>query len=608
MRISKIKIHNYRSIRDLEMECKPLVVMLGPNNHGKSNIISALEFALLTSAKPAPKDFCVFGEENKKLWVELTFHELTMQEKVTFNRYLRYDNSFCVRKTAYLNEAGSIEIFYNGYVTEPEEWWLKKDNIDRLTDRAVIDETPLNNLVNGRLTKVNIEEAQRQYINEHKEELNFIETLENGPFLGAKNIGGGVLPDFYLIPAVRDLSDETKVKTTTTFGRLLTRAVKEMAERDPRFQEIREGLENLVKTLNRREDGAEDRPEQLANLERALINELSYWAVNVEIEIIPPDVEKIFELGTNLHLDDGVKTLAEQKGHGLQRALIFALIRSWAQALRETRRAEKRETRPRASSDSIIFAMEEPEIYLHPHAQRKLAGAIQQISDTPNHQIFVSSHSTHFVDLDKYKNICIVIKPNPQEGTRVRQCTVDIFGGEDAADRKRRFQMARWVNPDRGEMFFAKKVAFVEGETEKIVLPYIAEKCEFFDAEVSIIDCGSKNNIPLYIKIANEFKIPYVVVHDEDPLPDTDPNEWSDEKKREKRRLYGLNKDIQNIVNPQLGVVEILSPDFEGVCGVSKTKGEKKGKALAALDHFQNKNPQEIPQRLKEVVEKIYKL
>jgi hypothetical protein len=606
MKINKIKIHNFRSICDLEMECQSLVVMLGPNNHGKSNVISALEFALSTSAKPAQSDFCLFGGGNGTLWVELTFHELTEQELITFKKYLRPDSCFCVRKTARLNESGAIEVSYNGYVTEPEEWWLKGDSVTRLTSREEVQGTPLSTLVppTGRLKKALIEENQTQYIATHAAELIFTETLETGPFLGQKNIGGGVLPDFYLIPAVRDLADETRIRTTSTFGRLLTRAVKEMAERDPRFQEIRVGLENLVRTLNRSEEG--ERPKQLQNLETALRTELSHWGVNVEIEIIPPIVEKIFELGTNLHIDDGVRTLAEQKGHGLQRAVIFALIKAWAEALRAGRPTEGGRTLPRASSESVFFAMEEPEIYLHPHAQRRLATAIQQISDNPDHQVFLCSHSTHFVDLDQYKNICIITKPNPQEGTRVRQCTIDLFSGEGSADRKHRFHMARWVNPDRGEMFFAKRVAFVEGETEKTALPYVAEKCQLLDPEVSVIDCGSKHNLPLYIAIANHFQIPYIVIHDEDPFPDPVPMDWSPEKAREKKRTFDLNQVIQTIVNPQLGRVEMFSPDFEGVSGVSRTQGDKKGKALAALNHLQNQAPEEIPPRLREVIKAIY--
>jgi len=135
MRIRKVKINNYRSIHDLEMYCEPLVVMLGPNNHGKSNILSALEFALSTSAKPSEDDFFAFRGDDNVLWVELTFHQLTDQERTTFKRYLRADGTIRIRKTARLGEGGKVEISYNGYIQKPEEWWLQSDAIDRLTKR-----------------------------------------------------------------------------------------------------------------------------------------------------------------------------------------------------------------------------------------------------------------------------------------------------------------------------------------------------------------------------------------------------------------------------------------------------------------------------------------
>jgi putative ATP-dependent endonuclease of the OLD family len=38
-----------------------------------------------------------------------------------------------------------------------------------------------------------------------------------------------------------------------------------------------------------------------------------------------------------------------------------------------------------------------------------------------------------------------------------------------------------------------------------------------------------------------------------------------------------------------------LSPNFEGASGVSKTQGERKGKAIAALDHFEKIKKDDIP-------------
>jgi CRISPR-associated exonuclease Cas4 len=261
---------------------------------------------------------------------------------------------------------------------------------------------------------------------------------------------------------------------------------------------------------------------------------------------------------------------------------------------------------PRKQSDSVIFAMEEPELFLHPHAQRKLSASLREIAETAEHQVFVCTHSTHFVNVERYKEIAIITKENPQEGSRARQCTCELFKGNDLAERKKRFHIAQWINPDRGEMFFAKRVVFVEGETEKVIFPLLAEKLGMFDSEVSIIDCGSKHNLPLYMEIANAFKIPYLVIHDEDPLRDPIPNDWDENKKREKRRTFELNSEIANLAKEQGAQVEILSPDFEGVSGVPRSQGEKKGKALAALDHFDSLDISQIPTQLQDIVKKVY--
>jgi CRISPR-associated exonuclease Cas4 len=580
------------------------MTLLGPNNHGKSNLLCALEFGLSTSAKPVEQDFFAYRDSaDNELWIEMTFHELTDQEENTFKRYVLSDGTLCIRKSARIQNGG-IEIAYNGYVEQADEEWLRADKAGEYARRDRIDKTPLKDLVpsSGKLSKKVIEEAQQKYIEQHHSELNFTRTLEEGPLLGQKNVGGGVLPDFYLIPAVRDLTDEIKVKTTTTFGRLLNRAVREMAERDPRFVEARKHLEAVIQSLNTR-GGKDAETNQLAVLEKSIEDELRSWGVTVNIEVTPPELERLFELGTDVHLNDGVKTTADRKGHGLQRAMMFALLRAWAKALREEKKTKgESDISPRKRSDSVIFAMEEPELFLHPHAQRRLAVSLREIAESSEHQVFVCTHSTHFVDLEHYKEVAIITKDRPERGSCVRQCTEDLFEGDDIDERKKRFHMAQWINPDRGEMFFAQRVVFVEGETEKVVLPYLAEKLEVFNPDISFIDCGSKHNLPLYIAIAKEFEIPYLVIHDEDPLPDPIPEDWNKDKEREKRRTFELNKEIADLVETPLGQVEVLSPDFERVAGVSKSQGKKKGKALAALDHFDSADKSDIPDRLKQVV------
>ena len=606
MKIIHITIHNFRSIRHCDLVCRDMLVLLGQNNHGKSNVISALDFALNSSAKPDANELFAFARpDDKTMWVEVTFDRLTEQESTTWKKYVRPDSTFRFRKTAKYDDEGKIVVAYNGYVSEPEEEWLKADNAGNYRSRDAVAKTPLNSHVpeSGRLTKAHIEGAQQQYIEEHRADLIFHEALEEGPLLGQRNVAAGVLPEFFLVPAVRDLSEESKVKGTALFGKLLTFAVTEMASADPRFRTIQEQLGELIGALNAGPD-SEDRPQQLADLESSIEQELTEWGVRVSVEVTPPDISKIFELGTDIHLDDGLKTLAERKGHGLQRAVIFGLMKAWAKAMRRAAAATGGTT-ARKASESVVFAIEEPELFLHPHAQRALDTALRVLADSDNSQVLVCSHSTHFVNLDDYRGIALIRKASAEDGTTVVQCAEDLFEGEDVRDRKRRFHMAAWVNPDRGEMLFARRVAFVEGETEKSVFPYLAKKMGCHSEDVSVIDCGSKHNIPLYVAIAKAFDLDYVVVHDEDPLPDPIPEDWGEDKTRGKRRTYQLNSDIQEAVG-ETGSVEVLKPDFEGCAGVSRNQANRKGKALAALGHFDSVTPEAIPQCLADAVRLVY--
>ncbi len=613
MRLKHAKIVNFRSIRTLDLELGPFTTLLGPNNHGKSNLLAALDFFLSPGFKISSQDF--FSNRaagDNTATVEVEFTDLTAQEKTTFLKYVSPTNSIKIQKWATITDTGDVETGYRGYIRQPNIWWLRDEAFDRLKTREAITEE-VNHVPelapllqgSGRVSKDKIIEFQSQYILTNSATLTFDETLETSPLLGIKNIAGGTLPDFFLIPAVRDLEEETKTTGTSTFGRLLQRAIAEMTSRDPRFTKLQTRLTELVGTLNDRpaEITAENETE-LIRLERLIKSELTTWGVDVSITVTPPDVKKVFELGTEIWLDDGLKTQAERKGHGLQRALIFSLIRAWSSTLRSNPAAQT--PRARIASESVIFAFEEPELFLHPQAQRLLYDSLRTLSQTSEHQVLICTHSTHFVNLEQYRGIAIIQKPSIAIGTSVRQCARDLFAGQALQDRKKRFHMAAWINPDRGEMFFARKVVLVEGETEKTILPYLASRLNCFDYNVSIIDCGSKHNIPLYVEILNAFQLKYFIVHDEDPLPNPIPADWDPDKVRQKTQTFQLNTDIQHLIDANLGGVFVVPTDIEQFAGVPRGQGEKKGKALAAVDHFETLQDQQIPAALVTLVRQVY--
>ncbi len=120
--------------------------------------------------------------------------------------------------------------------------------------------------------------------------------------------------------------------------------------------------------------------------------------------------------------------------------------------------------------------------------------------------------------------------------------------------------MVYWINPDRGELFFAKKVILVEGPTDKTVIPNLAKKINVFRYDYTLIDCGGKDCIKLYVNLLNKFKIPYVAVYDKDhqQYKLNDAKNLADNSSRE----------IENLIDSSLGYSVIFENDIEEELGI----------------------------------------
>ena len=121
---------------------------------------------------------------------------------------------------------------------------------------------------------------------------------------------------------------------------------------------------------------------------------------------------------------------------------------------------------------------------------------------------------------------------------------------------------------ERAELFFSRAAILVEGMTEKMALPFVFHALGH-DADreqISIVECGGKSNLPLFVEICDRARIPYVVVHDSDLRPGREPLESEVRLNALIRRRAGARRTI------------VLEPDFEGVTGFHG-KAHKPGRA-----------------------------
>ncbi len=582
MKIKSILISNWRSIKSLSIDAEKLMIIIGQNNHGKSNLLSALLF-FFGEIKHQDLDFNI---GSNSLFVEIEFSDLDQEDKNTFKKYVDVNGNIKVRKTAYMD--GSFE--YKGYTEIPLEEWLQEDKASSYTKRELASNLPfVSFLPSGKLSKQNIVDAQNQYIQANKETVKLKHDLETTNFMGLKSVAKGIFGDVYFIPALKEASEDFSSKDSSAFGKIYADIISSVSDQDSDWKITKERLMNLFCTLNKKDSEGnpnQKRPKQITDLEVSISNELSAWGTDVEIEVTPPDIGGMFKANTQVFINDGVRTDIRRKGHGLQRALIFALIKVIAN---RTKSEDDTSSSGRQPSKSKYFIFEEPELYLHPQAQREVFDSFIDLSE--KNQVILCTHSSSLLDVKLYKSIYIATKDNDKEGTKIKNCSEDIFD-EDA---RKNLNLSYWINPDRAELFFAKKVILLEGQTDKTIVPFLAKKLGIFRHDYTLIDCGSKGSIPAYIKLLNKFQIPYLAVFDKDHQLEKDQNA--------KAFADNQTNQILSLIDSKYGREVIFDNDIEEELGI--VESSNKNKPYVALN-FVSQNNFQIPDQLRIKITTIY--
>jgi len=393
--------------------------------------------------------------------------------------------------------------------------------------------------------------------------------------LGYKQVLKGKLPRVFWLTAVRDYKDESKLTSTTSFGRLIGEITTRIARQEPQALERVDRMIALTERfLNPPRSGeADERPDALRNLEISLteiLRETMPSVRSVLVEVPLPRVQDILQSEVKMTIDDGLPTAVSAKGHGLQRAVIFALLRAYVELLKAQTPEDEEDRGEEPQEKAFILVIESPELYLHPQAQRSFFAVLKDLSK--QHQVLFSTHSTQFVDLEDYQSIAIVRKPNLDIGTTVHEVREDIFSDQTE---KEEFRMTKECDPNRSELFFARRVILVEGRADKIAIEQVA-RClgvrEQFDQRVlALIECGGKPCIPLYMKLLNGFRIAYTVVYDVDP-------ERPEEEARNRRIEELLDQETGSNLMP-------LNPRLEGLAGLGP---ETHLTPYEAYKHFSN--------------------
>lgn len=520
MKVERFTVENYRSIDRLEVDfSNDLVILVGENNAGKTNIVRALEHFFKTpKTSEIDEQFFHLKETTRKIDITVWFGHLSEADKRVFKKYVLEDQVIVRREIS-----------------------LKDDEVT----------TEVHGVV-GRDPNGNYE---------------FSETK----FEGFQKASHPNMPEFLPVPAIRDISEQTG-KASSVLTHILDQMIRSIP-RD-RLRALEEVASRAAKMVNKI-DGAEgDRIGSLKSLEQDLSEMLRELMPRTSLSLGYANLFSPAMLRTpNITVDDGIETDVKFKGQGLQSTLFFTLFRFYAEKILKMT-SESGDKRP------LIFAIEEPELYLHPHIQRVMLSTLQNISAVD--QVILSTHSPYMIDMLRHDTLAVARKEGV--ATRLTQTRAPVLSSKD----KEYFKLLTQFDPVKNELFFARKVIFVEGPCDRYAVLLSAgllnkaldEKC------ITVTDCGSKDSMPFFLMIANAFKIPYSIMFDTDSDRVEGP---------------GKSKLVKDAVDPNLCIsIQELEPRLEVELGLKSTE---KLHPLDVIRMFQRLGPQQVPAKIRKLVE-----
>lgn len=482
MKAVSVRVHNFRSFADADINLSPYTLLIGANNSGKSNVIDAIRVFYEKGIKfEEERDFPKFPTNDGEAWVEMQFRPSDEELDLLKDEYRLPDATFRVRK------------------------YLRSSELD----------------ADGK-TKTGI----YAYVGGQ---------LSDSRFYGAKNVQQGKFGEVIYVPAVSKLDEHTRLTGPSALRDLVNAVLRKIVDASPAYDKLRAAFEEFERGLK---DEKTPDGQSLASLESEITSQISGWDTSFEFCVNPVDPDLLVKSLVGHRLQDHKLGQAEDPrccGQGFQRHLIFTLIRLAARYGAPARTSKRRDFSPQL----VWILFEEPEAFLHPSQIDCLNASLRSISGDTGSQVLISTHNPQFVsrnieDLPSLVHLCrtstdstakqidsrtlsVILTINQQDLAKWQAAGIDVHPDDLQADMEC-IKYALWLNPLRCSAVFATKVLLVEGPTEVALLGHMFDTGQIAGSVegVFVLDCMGKWNIHRFMNILGALGIPHAVLYDYD--------------------------------------------------------------------------------------------
>lgn len=524
MRLTSLRMRNFRSCDDVTVEFDQYTCLVGPNGAGKSTVLMALN-ALFRHTSSVATNVTTFTEQdfcnrNTTLPIELiaTFEDLSVDEIADFSAYVRQGRLVIAAKAVWDAESRSADVRQYGCRLVMEQFApffrsfedakaadLKKLYVSYMADHP---ELPKVN------SKADMFDALRAY--EEARPANCVLMESEDQFYGWSR-GVGKLQRYVqwvYVPAVKDASTEQADSKNTAIGQLLQRTLRGRIRFDEKLAMLRE------ETKRRYWEIVQTEQEALSEVSRALELRLHEWAhpnAKLAIRWNEEDVKSVVLNEPSAKVDVGEGDFSgdvSRSGHGMQRAFIVSVLQELASQAAE-------------GAPTLILGFEEPELYQHPPQARHLARVLERLANAGT-QVVVTTHSPYFVSSRGFEQVRMVRKmQGTQHSTvsaydhaRLANAIADATGEMPKAVAASMSAIEQILQPSTNEMFFCALPVLVEG-TEDVAflatqLQLSGEWDRFRKLGCHFVIADGKGKLSRLLAIANGLRLPAFVVFDAD--------------------------------------------------------------------------------------------
>lgn len=328
MHIQRIVVDNFCSIKHADIEPSAFNVFVGQNNHGKTNLFEAIAWFYSGKGDLSSLRFGRNGDDEVAVEVGLA----GVQDGLVRMKNAR-------NRTSIANLIG-----------EADTLRVRRSSKDGGKSRSIFLESK------G-------------------------DWLDRNP-AGFDTAFNDFLPVFEYVDTKTTLGDVSKYGKATPIASMLSGVLTAILEKSPKYQEFKQKFSELFEA-----DDSEVRVEldRVSGEVQVYVRKQFPDCTKVTFTVGPPifdDLLKSFQTT----VDDGITTEASEKGDGMQRAIMLAILETYADFRRQNEAAGK----------NFFFFIDEAELHLHPTAQRSLKRALQDLASQGD-QVFINTHSSVLV-------------------------------------------------------------------------------------------------------------------------------------------------------------------------------------------------------------------